>query len=183
MPRYLCKILARLAEHFGGHFRTTHGVCIPPVPATVNMHQFSHSVRLSNYEITCEWLFRLCSSMWRALDSWAKRRVTPGWSCFSDRSLLLNGMVCGQLVQFCVSTFYSIRMLYDHSCNSTEFKRKWRHCDTRRSRMSQLTHFSLTFCAVTRIVILHSFCNLVLIFNYIRSLLFCLHKAIRQVAV
>ena len=92
----------------------------PPVPAGVNMHQFSHSVRLSNYEITCEWLFRLCSSMWRALDSWAKRRVTPGWSCFSDRSLLLNGMVCGQLVQFCVSTFYSIRMLYDHSCNSTE---------------------------------------------------------------
>ena len=36
-------------------------------------------------------------------------------------------------------------------------KREWRHCDTRRNRVSQLNHLSLTFCAVTRVVILHSF--------------------------
>ena len=45
-------------------------------------------------------------------------------------------------------------------------KRKWRHCDTRRSRVSQLTHLSLTCCAVTRMVILHSFCNMVRIFKW-----------------
>ena len=60
-------------------------------------------------------------------------------------------------------------------------KRKWRHCDTRRSRVSQLNHLSLTLYAVTRMGILHSSCNMVQIFNHIRSLRFCLsHMIIRR---
>ena len=48
----------------------------------------------------------------------------------------------------------------------------------RRSRVSQLTHLSLTFYAVTRMLfILHSFCNMVRFFNYSRSLLFAYIKS------
>ena len=61
-------------------------------------------------------------------------------------------------------------------------KRKWRHCDTRRSRVSQLAHLSLTFGAVTGMVMLHYFCNMARIFNHMRSILSSLvHKVICKI--
>ena len=55
MPHKLCKISARSAQPFGGHFRKTHGGCITPPPLRVRVKSVfcssAHSVHLITYKL------------------------------------------------------------------------------------------------------------------------------------